>query len=175
MKNIKTMLLLDADLTRIHPNRSGIIPYVKRNNHVYFLMGVDTNTGEWSDFAGGVKAYENALSGGLRECMEELRWIISFQDLGLIRQGILGVKAKQEICIMFAEVKEPTFFETARERFHKKCDSMRYHEMSDIVWIRDDEMLKYSRVTFRNSKIWTRIRAILSKCGSFNWNFIKRL
>lgn len=169
------MLLSNVDFTKIHPNRSGVIPYVRIKDHVYFLMGVDTNTGELSDFGGGVKAYENALSGGLRECMEEIRWILSFGDFDVIKHGFMSEKSKQQICIMFAKVKDETFFKNAKNRFHDKSESRHFHEMADVVWIRDDEMLKICRLTHRNSNMWQRIRHVLSKCGSFNSDFLKML
>lgn len=165
---------MNVDFSKIHPHRSGIIPYVKVDGKVFFLLGVDTKTKELSDFGGGVKANENALSGGLRECLEELRWIINFQDLDIITQGIMEMKHRHDICIMFAMVKDPTFFHTARKRFHAKKYGLN-PEMSDIVWFSEEDLLKYSRITCKDSRIWSRIRSTLSKCGSFNREFIKRL
>ena len=174
------MLLTDCDLTRLVPDetgllRSGVIPYVKRRGDIYFLLGVDTETGEWSDFGGGVKSNENALFGGLRECFEEIRGIIDFHELGLIRHAIYERKSKQKVCIMFSEVTKKGFFQNARKEFHKKGRSSSYQEMRDVVWLSSEEMLRMSRLTYRKSKIWSRIRYVLSKCGSFNRKFIQKL
>jgi len=172
------MLLTDCDFTKIVPEdnallRSGVIPYVKRDGKVYFLLGVDAKTGEWSDFGGGVKANENALFGGIRECYEEMRGIVDFREMGLIRHAIYERKSKQNMCIMFSEITRPGFFENARKEFHN--NQKNGDEMKDIVWLSADEMLYQSCLSNRKSKIWRRIRYVLSKSGQFNRNFVRRL
>jgi 8-oxo-dGTP pyrophosphatase MutT (NUDIX family) len=172
------MLLKDVDLSKIVPAdhgllRSGIIPYIKRNDDIYFLLGIDTKTGEYSDFGGGVKMYENALSAALRECREESRGLIDFKDLGLIRRGILSRRYRQNVCIMFSEIRTPGFYENSKNIFHSR--KTKYNEMSDIIWIPSKEMLKISQLNCKNSKMWIRIRYALSICGIFNRKFIEDL
>lgn len=172
------MLLADVDLSKIVPQdhgllRAGIIPYVKRNGDIYFMMGVDTKTGEYSDFGGGVKMHENALNAAMRECKEESRGIIDFKDLGLIRRAIFNRRYRQNVCIMFSEIRTPNFYENSKNAFHSRKN--KYNEMRDIVWIRSTDMLKWSHINYKKSKIWIRIRYALSACGSFNRDFIEEL
>jgi len=172
------MLLEDVDLSKIVPSdhgllRAGIIPYIKKDNDIYFLMGIDTKTGEYSDFGGGVKMYENALSAALRECREESRGLIDFKDLGIIRRSILSRRYRQNVCIMFSEIRIPNFYENSKNIFHSRKN--KYNEMSDIVWISSSDMLKWSQLNCKNSKIWIRIRYALTICGTFNRKFIEDL
>lgn len=173
------MLLKDQDLSKIVPIdhamlRSGIIPYVKRGGEIYFLMGVHSETGDYSDFGGGVKKYENALSAALRECKEESRGIIDFSDLGVIRMAIIERKRRQNVCIMFSEIKTPGFFENARSNF-KKIKPRYNEELSDLVWIKSSDMVDFAQVYNKNSRIWYRIRYTLSKKGLFNRDFVQEL
>lgn len=172
------MLLVDVDFSKIVPSdhgllRAGIIPYIKHNNDIYFMMGIDTKTGEYSDFGGGVKMYENALSAAMRECKEESRGLIDFRDLGLIRRGILYRRYRQNVCIMFSEIKIPNFYENSRNIFHSRKN--KYNEMSDIVWISSNNMYKWAQLNCKSSKIWIRIRYVLSIHSDFNRKFIEDL
>lgn len=172
------MLLVDVDFSKIVPSdhgllRAGIIPYVKRNGDIYFMMGVDTKTGEYSDFGGGVKMYENALSAAMRECREESRGLIDFRDLGLIRRGILSRRYRQNVCIMFSEITIPNFYENSRNIFHSRKN--KYNEMSDIVWISSSNMYKWAQLNCKSSKIWIRIRYALTIHSDFNRKFIEDL
>lgn len=174
------MLLKDVDFTRIVPDgkrllRSGVIPFVRHRGKKFFLMGVDAKHNEWSDFGGGVKGDENALSGGMRECLEELRWIISFQDLGIITSAIYQEKEKQKMCIMFSEITIPGFYHNAKKMFHDKTWPDAKHEMKDIIWLSEEQLLKKSRLTNKSSKIWKRVRSAMSQCGSLNRDFIDSL
>lgn len=66
VKNIKK--------ANIKPSRSGVIVYTMYKHKMYFGLGVDNNTGDLTDFAGGVaykKRNENCITGGLREHKEE--------------------------------------------------------------------------------------------------------
>lgn len=71
----------------LKPNRAGAIVYTIHKGRVYFIGGIDTKSGEFTDFAGGIsyKTDSNALSGGLREFMEESLGIfgdISVEEIG---------------------------------------------------------------------------------------------
>lgn len=175
------MLLKDQDLSKIVPAdhamlRAGIIPYVKHDGDIWFLMGVHTETSEYSDFGGGVKQYENALSAALRECKEESRGIIDFCDLGTITMAILERKYKQNVCIMFSEIKTEGFFETAVKKFRKtKPPHPHKEEIKDLVWLKSSEMINACQLYNKRSKVWYRIRYTLTKKGIFNKDFVKEL
>lgn len=66
IKNIK--------LSKVKPNRSGVIIYTIYKGKLYFILGVDSKSGDITDFGGGVafkSRGENGITGGLRELKEE--------------------------------------------------------------------------------------------------------
>lgn len=174
------MLLSNVDFTKIVPDdtgllRSGIIPYVWKDGEIYFLMGVDTQTGEFSDFGGGAKANENAIVAAQRELDEESRGIIKFKDMGEIRHGMFVRRKKQKMCIMFCEILKKNFFETARDEFHMREKEGCHHEMKDIVWIPGSKMIRLCQYKNRRSNVWSRVRYVLSNTGCFNYSLFSKL
>ena len=72
VSNCKINYIKDIDLNKIKPNRSGVIIYTVYKHRTYFILGIDTKSGDITDFGGGVSfKRENFLDGGLRELMEE--------------------------------------------------------------------------------------------------------
>lgn len=51
--------------------RAGIIPYILINDEVYWIMGHDERSGEWTDFGGHSYANELAHQCAMRELSEE--------------------------------------------------------------------------------------------------------
>lgn len=64
-------------IANLKTKRSGIIPFTNLDGKVYFLVGIDSKTSEYTDFGGGVKKYETALTAGIREFYQESRGIFS--------------------------------------------------------------------------------------------------
>lgn len=64
--------ICNLDLIGTKPLRAGVIPFYKKNNEIYFILGIDSKTHELTDFAGSVKyKIENCIEGALREFKEE--------------------------------------------------------------------------------------------------------
>lgn len=62
----------NIDWSQQQQRRSGVIVYTTYGRRVLFLLGIDTQSGNITDFGGGIKLkYETPLSGGLRELREE--------------------------------------------------------------------------------------------------------
>ena len=62
----------NIDFNKVKPSRSGIIVYTRYQGKTYFILGIDTVSGDITDFGGGVSVKtENAITGGLREFSEE--------------------------------------------------------------------------------------------------------
>lgn len=51
--------------------RAGVIVYTVHNNELYFLLGIDRRTREFTDFGGGCKQSETLLESAWREFGEE--------------------------------------------------------------------------------------------------------
>lgn len=76
----------NIDFNILKPNRAGVIVYTVYKKKTYFILGIDTKSGDVTDFGGGVSfKKENALIGGLREFAEETLGIfgnISINEIG---------------------------------------------------------------------------------------------
>lgn len=80
------MYSLGVYLSTIQPKKSSVVPFtivtVPDNvlntslNKLYFLFGVDSSTGDITDFSGGVRKNESGLTGGLRKLKEESSGVI---------------------------------------------------------------------------------------------------
>ena len=68
----KINYIKDIDVKNIKPSRSGAIVYTLYKNKIYFILGIDTKSGDITDFGGGVSLKrEDVITGGLRELSEE--------------------------------------------------------------------------------------------------------
>ena len=61
---------------------AGIIPYIKLNGVIHFLLGLETSNNKWSGFIGGYEPKdENIITTALREFNEESGMIFeNYQD-----------------------------------------------------------------------------------------------
>ena len=66
---------LGAQLAQIKSARASVLPYIVKNvkgkRKIYFLFGIDKESGDITDLGGGVKRDEFSLEAGLREFREE--------------------------------------------------------------------------------------------------------
>src|SRR6185437_730049 len=65
----------DVDLKLVKPPRAGLILYTRVKGDLWFGLGVDRQSGELTDFGGGVsykrRHDEHVIAGALREFNEE--------------------------------------------------------------------------------------------------------
>lgn len=124
-------------LSEIYVPRSGIVLYTILKNELYFCFGRDKVTGELTDFGGGVKKPENALSGGLREFREETREIFDLGDDLLDCVGLIDMKIG--MAMLFVSVPQSWITEGPRlfaESTAKLVyDDPAFNEISEIVWV----------------------------------------
>src|SRR5258708_15542441 len=78
----------NINLNVVKPQRGGFILYTKKWNEIYFGLGIDTITGEITDWAGGISYKEgydkNVIDGAIREFTEETLGIfgtITYEDV----------------------------------------------------------------------------------------------
>jgi len=167
------MFLNFDEINLIECGRIGIIPYIKHNGQMYFLMGVDSRTGDVCDFGGKLNKGETNLQAAMREFMEETKQIIDPHKLKPVKCGIYD--KRNNMCILFCEITVPTFFETAKQEFHnspfKDCGDIQ--EMHDIIWLNTNEMIV--NVYSNSSKFWNKVQYTLRNCADFNDDFLKML
>jgi len=71
-QNCRVNYIKNLDFNSFHPKRAGAIIYTLYKNKIQFVLGKDTDSGDATDFAGGIAIKtENGLAGGLRELTEE--------------------------------------------------------------------------------------------------------
>lgn len=60
-------------------SRAGCVPYFVQNKKLYFVLGKDKSSGDYTDFGGGVKnSDENVIRAALREMTEETLGVFGF-------------------------------------------------------------------------------------------------
>jgi 8-oxo-dGTP pyrophosphatase MutT (NUDIX family) len=165
------MLLEFDEIIKIKCSRVGIIPYVKRNNELYFLMGKDIRTGDLCDFGGRLNRGETNLQAAIREFMEESHEIVDPSDLETVSCGVYD--KRHSICILFCKVKKENFFEEAQNLFHASSTTEEFEEMVDIMWLTKDEMSEH--IYGYNSIFWNRVKFALSNSADFGDELLSKL
>jgi len=136
------MITLASQLAKIYTPRASVIPYMVIDDQIFFLLGKDQKTGEITDLGGGVKKYESALAGALREFTEESNEIlgkITSNDfscaIALLERNKMGV-----IFIPLDKVwlKAPQIFEEKKRHHRKKSHS----EIESLIWIHEKDFQK---------------------------------
>jgi ADP-ribose pyrophosphatase YjhB (NUDIX family) len=157
------MIILNDELYKFSSPRAGIIPYIKVDGQLYFLIGVDRQTGEYADMGGGLKKDENIVSCAIRELEEETKKLICFMDFKKISVGIW----ERSNCILFCELLNLEIFNTIVKDFaQSKLKGTEYEEMSSLVWLTTDQ-LKY-HIYSEHSKMWSKTKYTLANSCNFD-------
>jgi hypothetical protein len=144
--------------------RAGVIPYTVFQGRLFFLLGVDRKTNEYTDFGGGCKNNETLLDGAWREFQEETCGVFSMFDKSCLTTSIAVCNETKDSAIFFVEVPyvlldiaPPLFMNIQKENIlNKKC-----LENVSIQWIDDED---FRDMAFKNSKLmWVRINKFLSE------------
>jgi len=159
------MIILNDELEKIHCLRAGIIPYIIIDSKVYFLLGIDRQTGEYADMGGGVKKGENVISCAIRELIEETKDLVRPEHLGDI---VVGVWEKvNNNCILFSKIVHEGMFDALEDDFQKSTKKgIEYEEMSSLVWLTVDQLVFH--IYSEQSKMWSRTRQTLANCANFD-------
>jgi len=143
--------------------RAGAIIYTHHKGETYFCLGIDTHSGNITDFGGGVKKDETIVEGGLRELEEE-------------SQGVFGTLTPEDVaesttfhCFNMAIMFIPTCVDPDRisRQFkrrmtkYKKLNPDVEPEVCNIIWLSKQEMLE--SIHGRGNRLYVRVRRLLSK------------
>ena len=167
------MLLLKSELEKLKGCiRAGIIPYVKVDGMIYFLMGMDKKHEELSDFGGGIKNNETPPMAGKRELFEEVKELLTDNDISEIKCGIYD--RHNSTCVMFCQILNKDIYSNIVSTF-SSCEKFgeQYNEMRNLVWIDLPRMIQL--IYSPNSIIWSRIRFTLLNTGEFDNNLLELL
>lgn len=143
------MLITGRHFVNYNGIRSGVIPYTFFGNKIYFLLAIDANQREYTDFGGGCKMNETLIDAGFREFHEESCCMfasdITREDL-LNSISISNHDRTRGIFFVYIEPywmqKAKPTFSLCRSNSFKDCEK----ENSDVVWVDlfEFEMICYS-------------------------------
>ena len=165
---IHTCICKNVKIKNETPVRSGAIIYTQYQGKTYFCLGVDTNYGDLTDFAGGVKKDEMVMEngvivGGLRELEEESLGIfgnLSYQDvaeqLSFYSSNMLIMFIKLDVDMINTK---QDFLEKAGKVGDFVCN--KDLEVSDIQWLEKSDFLE--SISGRGKRLYSRVRKILCK------------
>ena len=137
--------------------RAGAIIYTRWQGLTYFCLGVDTESGNLTDFGGGVKKDETIIQGGLRELAEESLEIFENPD---VEQALVFHSSR--VAIMFIPM--DICPEDVTREFTQKIKEHPEPEVCDIVWLTTEELLE--SIHGRGRTLYIVVRKILSKVVS---------
>jgi len=170
-----TKFISPDDLEKLKSIRSSIIPFTIVNNSIWFLVGVDKNTGEITDLGGGVKKNENNLIAGYREFNEETKGIFGcISDINLNKTvALIDYKYKKvneektyQMSTLFIPIDNSYTINT--KNFSTIIASEKHkNEIEELLWIKDSEFEQLLQNKHLKYVLWQRIRSFYK-----NINFI---
>lgn len=128
----------------------------------YFCLGIDTASGDLTDFAGGVKKDESVIEGGLRELAEESQGVFGDIDINSIGNSLCVYNKNILIMFIYKDVNIYDITNKFIERT-KTFNNRKYSEtleVSHLCWLEREEFL--DSINGKGRKMYTRIRRILS-------------
>lgn len=167
------LITLGLTLANVSTPRAAVIPYIIKNSELYFLLGQDKQSGDITDFGGGVKQFETALAAALREFEEESDEILGkleANDPQISRAIALLGKNMATLFIPLEEEwfeKAPQLFE---ERKRLKAVKKKSHqEIEKIMWIKHKDFTKLLGPPQQGSpQMWKKLcRFYRDSCNAF--------
>lgn len=162
------MITLGLKLSKVAPPRAAIIPYVIIEEEIFFLLGIDSESGDITDLGGGVKKFESALIAAFREFNEESNEILGplhpndfWRCVALLdsQMGSLFIPLPSK---WYNEA--PIEFERRKGSPRKKSHS----EISELVWFSEKDFQKMLSSKKPGKKLWKRLRIFYNKGYSPN-------
>ncbi len=154
--------------------RAGVIPFTIKNNHLYFLLGIDRGTRELTDFGGGVKASESMVDAAYRELLEESCKLF-YSDISKndVTSSVAITNHVQNTAIFFVYI-DSGWLQRAESEFNnyqrRLVGVKKYNELIGVKWVKeqDFEMIAFDKC---NQCMWRRIQNIL--CENTNWTELR--
>jgi hypothetical protein len=164
-------ITLGAYLSKIKTNRAAVLPYVIKDFKVYFLVAVDSKTGEITDLGGGVKKNECSIVAAIREFKEETKEIFEgiYNQINNMATNVAIVC--NQMCVIFLPL-EQIWLDTAVQKFKmKKSHKKICNEISDLLWVEQDDFV--NMLDGKSQKMWNRIRYFYK--NNYDENLIEAL
>lgn len=162
----------DIDWNIQKQKRSGAIVYTLYKNQIYFLAGVDTSSGNITDFGGGIKLKaETPLTGGLREFSEESCGIFGSIDEKDVSDHL--VIYTNDLMIIFIHI---TFnIDRIMMEFNTRIAEVSNPEVNSLILMNSEQFVKLIKGGAVNERImYDKIRTVL-KDALINKGFLEYL
>lgn len=160
----------DVDWTKVKPQRGGVVPYTVRDGEVYFGLGIDTKTGDITDFGGGIRYKKDgdAVTGSLREFMEESLCIFGAYNMETVKNTVVVYTDSIMIIFLHFDVD----MEQVNEIFDSRVRISRYSEISSLIWLPKSAFLTcvktgWLTTPYCNRRLYFRVRRLLQSCINF--------
>ena len=159
-----SFLTLGSYLAQTQTLRAAVIPYILLDNELYFLLGQDSQSGDLTDFGGGVKKYESTLAAALREFDEESDEIFGplcknsnnfSKAIALLdsSMGVLFIPLPREWY-----KKAPISFQDKKGDLSKKKT---HREIDKLIWVAEGE---FENILKQDSdRMWKKIQKFYRK------------
>ena len=143
--------------------RSGVIPFTIKNNRLYFLLGIDNNTGEFTDFGGGLKKGEQAVDTAYREFNEEsCNLFNNYVTKKDVNNSLYIINFKATIAIYFVKI-DFFWLNNIEENFsiyQKNHRNIKKHnELKGIRWVNEVEFENIA-FNYKCNYMWKKIQNI---------------
>lgn len=138
MNNININYIKNVDITDksiFNQTRSGVIIYTIYNNTLQFILGIDTKSGNITDFGGGSKVNENVIETGLRELTEESLGVFGNITRDEIKDHIIVYNSNMAILFIHLNIEKNVFTE-----FEKRKNLMPYTEVNMMIRLTEDQL-----------------------------------
>jgi hypothetical protein len=156
---VNTSYTRDVKIVREkNPIRSGAIIYTKYEGKTYFCLGVDTSSGDLTDFSGGVTKGETIVEGGLRELEEESLGVFGHLTGKDVGDSVAIHCHNMMTMFIYLDINMDSVCKTFRDR----VKDMEEPEVCNIVWLETKDFLE--SIHGKGQKLYVRVRRMLSKC-----------
>ena len=159
------------ELLRLQPNihRSGVIVYSydETTKKTYFYMGIDSKSGDITDFGGGVRSHENFVNAGLRELHEESGGIFN-KNINSRNVSNFYVASSKRMSIMFIRI--DVDYSLLKQSF------IATKELADIIRLDPAEFVQMvfsDNNNYNNYKVYHIVKSFLKNFLQHNTNFMK--
>ncbi len=145
-----------SNLSKFYLQRNGVMPYtIDEKGRIFFLLGVDKDSLQYTDFGGAAKRDENSLLGALREFSQETRMIFAehlHYSVNKTENCVAMVNQHQQMSILFVPVSR-YWLAHARAKFSdsfasNKMQSRHFLEILHVEWIESKKLQQIIKMSY---------------------------
>jgi hypothetical protein len=168
---MNSRITLGSYLAKVKTDRAAVIPYIviidnEGNRNLHFLLARDNDSGDITDFGGGVKQNEVSLTASLREFREESDEIFGnlYDKVNDLSVAIAILDKTMSVLFIPLPIE---WYSTALDKFNNRVHlphrlrKKSHNEVSEIIWFNEEEFIHL--ISPDNPAMWSRIRKFYSR------------